>query len=57
MTAGAAMREAWGKPGVSPDDQMNIPTSIIDLDGLRRYETAYTAAVGAHLKKLRRWYW
>lgn len=54
--AGKACHDAWLAPSASTDAAMNIPTSVIDLSGLKPYEDAYLAVVQTHLKDLLRWY-
>lgn len=55
-TAGAAMREAWEAPPIESDTAMNIPPAQIDLSALQPLETAYIAAVRAHLRTLKPWW-
>jgi hypothetical protein len=54
-SAGVAMKEAWRQPAIVEDAAMVIPSSQVDLGNLKAYEAAYTAAAGAHLKKLAPW--
>ena len=49
LVAGTACRDAWLQRGVDRDEDMNIPSSVIDLSGLKPYEEAYIHAVRTHL--------
>ncbi|SEF11456.1 hypothetical protein SAMN05428942_7239, partial [Streptomyces sp. 2112.2] len=55
-TAGAAMHAAWEAPPIESDTAMNIPPAQIDLSALQPLETAYIAAVRAHLRTLKPWW-
>ncbi len=55
-TAGVAMRAAWEAPPIENDTAMNIPPAQIDLSALQPLETAYIAAVRAHLDTLKPWW-
>ena len=53
MVAGAAIREAWLRPGCQEDSQMNVQD--LDLSSLASYETAYLIEVTDHLSFWPRW--
>jgi hypothetical protein len=54
--AGSAMHDAWAAEPVADDAGMNIGPGVIDLSSLSPLETAYTAAVAAHLRTLTPWW-
>lgn len=54
VVAGGAMRDAWNSTGTDSDANMNIPSTMVDLSALDAYESAYRAAVSAHLATERR---
>ena len=51
--AGAAMHEAWLRPGCQEDSQMNVQE--LDLSSLASHETAYLSEVVDHLSIWPRW--
>lgn len=51
--AGAAIREAWLRPGCQEDSQMNVQE--LDLSSLASYEKAYLREVVDHLSFWPRW--
>lgn len=56
-TAGMAMNAAWEAPPIESDAAVNIPPPVIDLSALQPLETAYIAAVRAHLRRLTPWWY
>lgn len=48
--AGTACNEAWKAAAVQSDASMNIPSSVVDLSALKKFETAYVDAVRDHFK-------
>jgi hypothetical protein len=52
--AGGAMRDAWNSSGTANDANMNIAPSLVDLSALAPFESAYRAAVSAHLATTQR---
>lgn len=51
--AGAAIREAWLRPGCQKDSEMNVQG--LDLSSLASYEAAYLSEVVDHLSFWPRW--
>ncbi|PRB42990.1 hypothetical protein CQ020_05705 [Arthrobacter sp. MYb23] len=54
--AGTAMKDAWRVAPITEDSSMVIPTSEVNLSGLKGAEEAYRAAVAVHLAKLSPWW-
>ncbi|NHW46087.1 hypothetical protein HAV21_04165 [Paenarthrobacter sp. MSM-2-10-13] len=54
--AGTAMKDAWRVPPITEDSNMVIPTSDVNLSGLKQAEEAYRAAVAQHLAKISPWW-
>ncbi|MFG2794013.1 hypothetical protein [Streptomyces sp. NPDC048419] len=56
-TAGVAMHAAWEASPIESDSDVNIPPTVIDLSALQPLETAYIAAVRAHLRTRTPWWY
>ena len=54
--AGTAMKDAWRVPPITEDAGMIIPTSEVNLSGLKQAEAAYASAVTEHLARLSPWW-
>jgi hypothetical protein len=52
VVAGDSIREAWNRPAITTDKDMNIPPSIVDLSSLAGSEREFHDAVDAHLRRL-----
>lgn len=53
--AGRSCHDAWLEPPPTRDEEMNIPSSVVDLSPIQPFETAFAAAAKEHLDAYLTW--